>query len=94
MVSNFSITPAVGHKELKKRGTRTEITVNGMKCHMLSPKYILNALQHLYQTSDHVHVGVSMAALYPLCMRGADGHISAAGKMDLNKLPTNESALK
>ena len=26
--------------------------------------------------------------------RGADGHISAAGKMDLNKLPTNESALK
>ncbi len=30
-------------------------------------------------------------ALYPLCIRGADGHISAAGKMDLN---TNESALK
>ncbi len=30
-------------------------------------------------------------ALYPLCIRGADGHISAAGKMDLN---INESAFK
>jgi len=48
--------------------------------------------------SEHVRVGVcgsnTNCCIPTLYERGADGHISAAGKKDLNKLPTNESALK